>query len=184
MEPPNSPPPDGGNQIRPILTVGHSNYAVEKLLGLLRQHRIDVLVDVRSQPYSRFASQFNREQLDWDVTKAGIRYLFLGEELGGRQLGKITSLDERLAIADEVAALPAFQRGIDRLVNGAGTHQIALLCAEEDPTECHRRLWVGRAVQGRGVMVNHIRGDGRIDSDDMLKRLAPPEGQQLELFGE
>jgi uncharacterized protein (DUF488 family) len=176
-----SSPSDAG-QAPTILTVGHSNQPVSHLLALLRRHDIAVLVDVRSQPYSRFATQFNREQLEPAVTNAHLRYLFMGEELGGRQLGKIPSLDERLARADDVAHLPAFQRGIDRLLDGAGRYRIAILCAEEDPTECHRRLWVGRALRARGATVLHIRGDGRLDADEALKRLEPPAGEQLRLF--
>jgi uncharacterized protein (DUF488 family) len=172
-----SPPPT-------ILTVGHSNQPVEHLLGLLKQHAIDVVVDVRSQPYSRYATQFNREHLEPSVTNAGLRYLFLGEVLGGRQLGKIPTLEERLARADEVADLAAFRRGIERVLTGARRYRIGLLCAEEDPTECHRRLWVGRALRARGAYVAHIRGDGRLDADDTLKRLEPPPGEQLSLFGE
>src|SRR5215212_4547856 len=162
-----------------VLTIGHSNHTVERLLGLLRQHGVEALADVRSQPYSRFAHQFNRELLQSDVTKAGLRYLFMGEELGGRQLGKIVALDERLAAYDRISALPAFQQGIGRLVAGARTHRIALLCAEEDPTECHRRVWVARALRENGAEVAHIRRDGRLDPDDALKRLVPPAGRQL-----
>jgi len=169
---------------RPILTVGHSNHPVERLVELVRQHDVDVLVDVRSQPYSRFATQFNRELLEPVVTDAGLRYLFMGEELGGRQLGKIPTLAERLARADDVAQLPAFQRGIERLLDGARRHRIAVLCAEEDPTECHRRVWVARALRAHGAEVAHIRGDGRLDADDALRRLVTPAGRQLDLFGE
>lgn len=174
-------PVSAGSQ-RTILTVGHSNQSVEHLLNLLRQHAIDVLVDVRSQPYSRYATHFNREHLEPAVTNANLRYLFMGEELGGRQLGTIPSLDERLARADEVARRPAFRRGIDRLLDGSERYRIAILCAEEDPTECHRRLWVGRALRAHGATVLHIRGDGRLDADEALKRLEPPAGEQLSLF--
>jgi uncharacterized protein (DUF488 family) len=165
-----------------ILTVGHSNHPTERLLSLLRQHGVQVLADVRSQPYSRFAHQFNRELLQASVTNAGLQYLFMGEELGGRQLGKIASLQERLAAYERVAALPAFQRGIERLLDGARTYRFALLCAEEDPTECHRRVWVARALRERGAEVLHIRGDGRLDADTALRRLEPPAGRQLGLF--
>src|SRR5688572_14810967 len=89
-----------------ILTVGHSNHATERLLLLLRLHGVQIVADVRSQPYSRFAHQFNRELLDPAVTNAGFRYLFLGEELGGRQLGRIVSLQERLAAYEQVASSP------------------------------------------------------------------------------
>ena len=178
------PPPLERDSGWPILTVGHSNHPAERLVELLRQHAVDVLADVRSQPYSRFATQFNRELLEPVVTDAGLRYLFMGEELGGRQLGNIPTLAERLARADEVARLPAFQRGIERLLDGARRYRIAVLCAEEDPTECHRRVWVARALLAGGARVAHIRGDGRLDDDDALRRLVAPAGRQLDLFGE
>ena len=161
-----------------ILTIGHSNHPVERLVALLQQHGVQVLVDVRSQPYSRFAHQFNRENLEPVVTNAGLQYLFMGEELGGRQLGKIADHQERLAAYDRIAALPAFQRGIERVLTGAQEYRIALLCAEEDPTECHRRVWVTRALRERGAEVEHLRGDGHVDPEDALGEI----GLQLGLF--
>ncbi|MGE3272600.1 MAG: DUF488 family protein [Chloroflexota bacterium] len=164
-----------------ILTVGHSNHTVERLLSLLASHDVQVLVDVRSQPYSRFATQFNREQLEPAVSAADLRYLFMGDELGGRQLGGIISTDKRLEKYDEVAASPGFRRGIQRVLKGAETYRIALLCAEEDPTECHRRVWVTRALMEAGANVAHLRGDGRLDPDSALKQHG---GFQLDLFDE
>ena len=161
-----------------ILTVGHSNHTAERLVELLQQHGVQVVVDVRSQPYSRFAPQFNRENLQPVVTGAGLQYLFMGEELGGRQLGRIEENRDRKAAYARVAALPAFQRGIERVVSGSATYQIALLCAEEDPTECHRRVWVTRALRERGADVWHVRGDGHLDADDRLGDI----GVQLGLF--
>jgi uncharacterized protein (DUF488 family) len=165
-----------------VLTVGHSNHRVERLLELLHQHGVTLLVDVRSQPYSRFAHQFNRENLLPAVTNAGLRYLFHGEELGGRQLGRITVLQDRLAAYARLAEAPQFQRGLDRVLAETESATVALLCAEEDPTECHRRVWVARGLHERGATVQHIRGDGRLDADEALRRLDPPAGHQLGLF--
>jgi uncharacterized protein (DUF488 family) len=165
-----------------VLTVGHSNHPAGRLIELLQRHAVSLLVDVRSQPYSRFAHQFNRENLQPVVTNAGLRYLFLGEELGGRQLGRITDLQERLAAYDRLAESEQFQRGLDRVLEEAASDTVAILCAEEDPTECHRRVWVARALRERGAMVHHIRGDGHLDADDALRRLEPPAGRQLGLF--
>jgi uncharacterized protein (DUF488 family) len=168
-----------------ILTVGHSNHPVERLLALLHQHGVQVLVDVRSQPYSRFAPQFNRENLQASVTAAGLQYLFFGEELGGRRQGTIISTDERVQAYKQVAAEPSFQAGIETVLERAKNDVVALLCAEEDPTECHRRVWVTRALLEAGAEVAHLRAVGhvsRVDEDRALKRLAPPEGHQLSLF--
>lgn len=164
-----------------LLTVGHSNHTVERLIELLLQHGVQVLVDVRSQPYSRFAAQFNREQLQPTVTAAGLQYLFMGEELGGRQLGRIISTDKRLEAYEQVATTPGFRSGIERVLKGAQMYRIALLCAEEDPTECHRRVWVTRALTEAGADVAHLRGNGRVDADSALKQHG---GFQLDLFGD
>jgi uncharacterized protein (DUF488 family) len=165
-----------------VLTVGHSTHPAVRLLELLQLHAVSLLADVRSQPYSRFAHQFNRENLQPVVTNAGLRYLFLGEELGGRQLGKITVLQERLAAYDRLAGSAQFQRGLDRVLREAEAGTVAILCAEEDPTECHRRVWVARGLRERGASVKHIRGDGHVDADEALRRLEPPAGHQLGLF--
>jgi len=182
---PSFPVEDGLLAIQPqprLFTVGHSNHTTARLLELLTLHGVQVLVDVRSAPYSRFAPHFNRESLEPTIKHTGLRYLFMGEELGGRQLGKIVSLPERLAAYEQVAANPAFRASIGRLLRGATDYVIAVLCAEEVPTECHRRVWVARALRERGADMQHIRGDGRLDTDTALRRLEPPAGRQLDLF--
>ncbi len=70
-----------------VFTVGHSNHDEQAFLNLLRQHEIDVVADVRSQPYSKYASQFNAEQIKRALAAAGVEYVFLGKELGGRPDG-------------------------------------------------------------------------------------------------
>ncbi len=66
---------------RVVYTIGHSNGTTERLLALLNQHGITAVADVRSQPYSRFNPQFNRETLLGELKTAGIGYVFLGQEL-------------------------------------------------------------------------------------------------------
>ena len=70
-----------------IFTIGHSNHSLEVFINLLQSHKIDVHVDVRSKPFSRFSPQFNKEGLEKTVKVSGIKYLFMGRELGGRPLG-------------------------------------------------------------------------------------------------
>ena len=70
-----------------IWTVGHSTHPVDELVALLRAARIEVLADVRSQPYSRHNPQFRRENLKVSLEEAGFRYVFLGAELGEQAAG-------------------------------------------------------------------------------------------------
>ncbi|MDH3785234.1 MAG: DUF488 domain-containing protein, partial [Acidobacteriota bacterium] len=68
-----------------VFTIGHSTHSTTTFVGLLRQHEITAVGDVRSSPYSRFNPQFNRETLKRDLWASGIAYVFLGDELGARR---------------------------------------------------------------------------------------------------
>ena len=151
-----------------ILTVGHSNHSPERLIELLVGHGVEVVVDVRSSPYARYATHFNREPLEKLLRTHGLKYLFLGDVLGGRPEGHEFYDDQGHVLYGRLAASPTFAAGVERLLRGAQISCIALLCSEEDPSECHRRLLLGRVMADRGVDVFHIRGDGRLQSEAEL----------------
>ena len=174
------PPPD-----RVIFTIGHSNQTSDDFVALLGVHAIEVVVDVRSRPYSRYAPQFNSDQLKASLPAAGVKYLFLGKELGGRP----DSLDyydaEGYVLYDRVARAPFFLAGLARLETGMQRYRVAMMCSEEDPAGCHRHLLIARVLEGRGIAVRHIRGDGRLQTPaDLAAAAAPPEttAGQLTLF--
>ena len=151
-----------------IWTVGHSNHPLETFLDLLARHQIAVLIDVRSSPYSRYASQFNREAIQPALQHCKIQYLYLGDLLGGRvEDPRFYDQDGRV-LYGEVAQSPSFRQGIERLMERAAHSRTAILCGEEDPTDCHRRLLVGRVLQDRGASVIHLRGDGREQTEAEL----------------
>lgn len=152
-----------------LFSIGHSNHALETFLGLLKQHRIEVLVDARSHPYSKFAPHFDAGPLKKEVTSAGIKYLFLGKELGGRPNGDEFYDADGYVLYSRVAESLLFLEGIRRLETGVTKYRVALLCSEEDPLACHRRLLVGRVLARRGVPLDHIRGDGRIQTEAELQ---------------
>lgn len=153
---------------RRLFTIGHSNHTDEHFVGLLRQHEIEVLVDVRSQPYSQYSSQFNRDALQREVVAAGRQYLFLGEELGGRPPETDCYDDEGHVLYSTLARIPRFLGGIERVEKGIQKYRVALMCSEEDPTVCHRFLLVARVLVERGTVPLHIRGDGRLDTHAAL----------------
>jgi uncharacterized protein (DUF488 family) len=165
-----------------VFTVGHSNHSLELFVSLLSAHEIDAVVDVRSQPYSRFAAQFNREALAAALDDHGIKYVFLGRELGGRPDGDEYYDDEGHVLYGRVAASPLFQAAVLRLENGLSRYRLALMCSEEDPTNCHRRLLVTRVLNDRGVEVVHVRGDGRVQRERDLS--GGPQGDIFNGFEE
>ena len=154
-----------------VYTVGHSTHTVERLTALLAMHQVATLCDVRSNPYSRFNPQFNREGLRHLLAEAGVNYLFLGHELGARsddpacyEAGKVQY--------DRLARTALFQAGLDRLSEVAGRDRVALMCAEKDPLDCHRTILVAPQVQARGFAVEHILEDGTLEShEETMTRL-------------
>lgn len=153
-------------ELRPtVLTVGHSNGSLEAFIELLRHQEIEVLVDTRSQPYSRFVPHFSRETLQRAVTVASIRYLFMGDALGGRPTPPECYDAEGKVLYGKVEEQEFYRLGIERLINGIKRFRVCLLCSEEDPVHCHRRLLIARTLIRRGIEVQHIRGTGRIESE-------------------
>lgn len=155
---------------RRIYTIGHSNHDEEAFVDLLQQHRIDVVADVRSQPYSKYTTQFNSDQIKPALASAGIRYVFLGQQVGGRPDGSEFYDADGYVLYDRLAASSSFLEGIERLEEGIQKYRVALMCSEEDPAECHRNLLVGRVLADRGAELRHIRGDGRLQSQAELDR--------------
>ena len=166
-----------------IFTIGHSNHSLETFVDLLQQNGIEVLVDTRSQPYSKYASHFNKEALKLALPKVGIKYAFFGKELGGRPDGEAFYDEEGHVLYGNVAEAPFFLEGIERLEKGAAKYRVAIFCSEENPSVCHRRLLVTRVLQQRGDSVCHIRGDGRLQTEEELQAEdAARDGGQQSLF--
>lgn len=149
-----------------IFTIGHSNLDLETFIKLLKDNNIEVLVDVRSNPYSRFASQFNKGSIQKAIQANKMKHLFLGKELGGKPEGPDFYDSDGYVLYSRIADSPLFAEGIERIIKGIKTYRIAIMCSEENPMNCHRWLLVGRVLSDKGIQVLHIRGDGRIQSED------------------
>ena len=171
--------PDTGRfALPPIYTIGHSRHPAEVFLALLGRHAIARLVDVRSHPASRWAPHFGKATLARILATAAIDYRFLGGPLGGRPDGAVFYTADGALDVLRRAEAPDFQAGIDELLSLARETPTVVLCAEEDPSRCHRKRLVASALRQRGRAVVHIRGDGRLEPDAPTG-LAPA---QLPLF--
>lgn len=160
-----------------VLTIGHSNHAIGAFLELLARHRMATVADVRSVPYSRRHPQFNRRALERSLGQHGIRYLFLGAELGARSADPSCYDEEGRVQYSRLARTATFRRGIGRVLDEAVVSRVALLCAERDPANCHRAILVAPALVWRGAGVTHILADGGLESqEEMLDRLCAANG--------
>ncbi len=167
-----------------LYTIGHSNHEQDYFCELLLQHGIDVLADVRSSPYSRYTSQFNTEQLKTALAAKGIRYVFLGDQLGGRPTAAEHYDQQGHALYHRMARSETFRQGIERLVVGMQKYRVAIMCSEEDPSVCHRFLLVSRVMADQGTEIRHIRGDGSLASHDQIRAAAGGMQPQGLLFPE
>jgi len=152
-----------------IYTIGHSNHSSETFVRLLTEAKIEVLVDVRSNPSSSWVSYANPRDLKHILEAAGIKYLYLGDVLGGRPDDpECYNLQTGKADYQAMQSKALFQKGLRRLLEGLKKHRICVMCAEENPTSCHRNLLVGEGLRREGIKLLHIRGTGQIQTDDEL----------------
>ena len=148
-----------------LLSIGHSDQPLDHLVKLLDRWRVEVVADVRTSPYSSRHPQFNSRNLRFGLRDAGVRYLFLGKELGGRPEGDRFYDSDGDVDYGRIAETDLFQSGLDRLVDGARRFRVAILCSEESPAKCHRFFLVTRALRDRGVAVAHIRSGSNVLQD-------------------
>lgn len=153
-------------------TIGHSVYPIDEFIALLKSNGINCIVDVRSSPYSRFASQYNREILNEELKKAGILYLFMGEALGARYEDSALLFEDGRVDFDRVRQTDTFKAGIGRVIDGLQKgYSISLMCSEKEPFDCHRFVLVSKALQEEGIEVRHITPDAVILNSELEDRL-------------
>ena len=167
-----------------LYTIGHSNHSSTEFLQLLMTHGIDVLIDVRSQPYSKYCPQFNTRALQSMLPPRGIQYLFLGDQLGGRPSDEQYYDAAGHVLYHRIAESSAFRSGVERLREESDNGQVAMMCSEENPIHCHRFLLVTKVVAQLGFDVYHIRGDGSMDRDAVLRAASGRDDRQKMLFDE
>ena len=131
-----------GNRL--VCTLGTSTRSPQEFIDLLSSHGVEVVVDVRKFPSSRF-EHFHREKLASLLSKSGIDYVYMGEELGGYRRGGYQSF----------TATPEFQDGLTKLQEIARKRGAAIVCAERFPWRCHRRF-IALELEKQGWQVNHI----------------------------
>jgi uncharacterized protein (DUF488 family) len=146
-----------------LFTVGHSSHSLETFLNLLRSSGVTAVADVRSSPFSRFSPQYNRDTLCPALEAFGIRYVFLGLELGARR-AEPECYEGSKARYELIAQAPLFRQGLGRVARGIESFRVALMCAERDPITCHRTILVCRYLRDAAGPIMHILDDGTLET--------------------
>jgi uncharacterized protein (DUF488 family) len=160
-----------------IFTIGHSTRTQDEFIAILREFKIEMLVDIRRFPGSRRLPHFNRQELEQTLPAAGIEYIWL-EDLGGRRSGPKLADSQNPGLTSpgfrhyaDYMQTEQFQKAVERLIqialatakrSEAGSAKIAaIMCAEKLFWKCHRRLLSDYLV-AHGVQVEHIMESGRL----------------------
>lgn len=164
-----------------LLTIGYGNRPLDEVLGQLRHESVQFLIDVRSNPQSKFNPDFSGEPLERSLQATGIKYVFMGDTLGGRP-DDMSCYENGHVIYERVRERPFFQKGLERLLSAVAQRLVVcILCSESNPADCHRTKLIGVALSAAGVDVVHLCKNGERLSQAQL--MASLESLQGDLFG-
>lgn len=152
-----------------VYTIGHSNVEPDEFVKRLKQFNIEILIDVRSRPYSKYVPSFNKDKIERLCKDNGINYLFLGDLLGGKPEDDSVTYERIKINYGLLAQKDYFLQGIDKLLNLASGYVVCLMCSEGQPDECHRSLLLAPVLEKRGIEVLHILPDRTAINSEKLK---------------
>ena len=172
--------------MKELFTIGHSNHSLDFFLELISLHRLSKIIDVRSNPYSKYSPHFNKDVLGGVLRNSNIDYMFLGRELGA-QRSEDDCYIEGKAKYDRIAHLSTFRHGLERVLQEVECNRVALMCSESDPITCHRTILISRELKKvcPDLKITHILADSTEEQQELSeKRLINLHKLQPELFGD
>jgi len=172
--------------MKELFTIGHSSHSLERFLELLASQGISAIADVRSDPYSKYSPQYNKDVLERSFIDAGIKYIFLGREIGARRSEESCYIEGQVKF-ELIKELPVFRAGLDRVLLEIDKYRVVLMCAEAEPLNCHRTILICRQLRKirHDLQITHILGNGATESNEETEqRLVRLHKLQPELFGE
>ncbi|MBO9594127.1 MAG: DUF488 domain-containing protein [Niabella sp.] len=169
---------------KPLYTIGHGTRKVDEFLTLLKTFDIEYLIDVRSQPYSKFNPQFNQNDLKFFLKENGITYVFMGDSIGGRPQD-ISCYDHEGKVDYEIVKTKNFfLHGIDRLKKAyAKNMNVVIMCSESKPEECHRTKLIGKVLNLDNIVLRHIDEKGKLKDQASVINELNKGRSDVDLFG-
>ena len=157
----------------PVYTVGHSTRSIIEFVELLKQGRIDLVVDIRSIPRSRTNPQFNLDALPDALSTWQIGYVRIAELGGRRTKSKVVPpeingfwTNQSFHNYADYALSNEFRLGFSRLIELSGERRCAIMCSEAVWWRCHRRF-VADYLLHSGRNVFHLMGVARVNGATM-----------------
>jgi uncharacterized protein (DUF488 family) len=169
---------------KPLYTIGHGNRKPEDFLALLKDFGIEYLIDVRSQPFSKFNPQFNQNHLKFFLERNGLKYVFMGDTIGGRPANPTCYDDDGKVDYEMVKEKDFFLTGIDRLKKAYDKNiQVVMMCSESKPCECHRSKLIGKVLISENIVLQHIDEKGKLKDQTTVINELNKGLSEYDLFG-
>lgn len=133
-----------------LYTIGYAGKQIDEFIKLLKIHGITCLIDVRTSPFSKTFSEYDKNRLKETLKANNILYAHFGEEFGARRVEQeaytlsYNLKGEQFEQVDfsKVENLPSFRKGVDRIFNAVEQgFKICFMCSEKHPIDCHR-FWL------------------------------------------
>ncbi len=153
-----------------IFTIGYGNRSINMFTNLLSEYGITSLIDVRSNPCSRFNPHYNKKHLQEILQSIEIEYLYMGDSLGGKPKDSKLYINGKLNY-EIVNTLPIYKEALQKLIELSDDKNICLMCCELNPNDCHRKNLIGETLSSNNILINHINERGLISIHSNLKRL-------------
>lgn len=161
----------------PILTAGYGNRGFEGFVALMKRHGVTHVVDVRSVPQSSYWEDFRRERLQRILPEAGLRYVYMGDTLGGVENSPVLCKDPESVALEPLFEDPKLRLGLDRLLEAAESRTVCLMCGCLRPHRCHRFRLIGEALARRGIEIVHLDGEGEpLPHAQVVEEAKPSQG--------
>lgn len=145
--------------MKAVYTIGHSTRPIEEFIDLLKNNRVEQLVDVRTIPRSRHNPQYEQTALEISLPKSGIEYKYM-KDLGGLRPAVKNSVNQGWQnqsfrnYADYMQTAE-FKKALNKLIKSAKAKTTAIMCAEAVPWRCHRSL-IADALIAKNILVKEI----------------------------
>jgi len=169
-----------------IYTIGYATKNITDFIAQLKRYGITAVADVRSVPFSKIFIDYHQHNIQLHLAEAGIRYVYLGDELGPRSKDE-DHYDKGQVNFSKLSKSQLFAKGLQRLSKSYDKgFKVALMCAEKDPANCHRSLLIAyhmQAVGGHDWDIKHINHDGGIEKqEDLEARLVQLHTVKQDMF--
>jgi len=129
-----------------LATIGYETDTQGGMIDRLKAADVELVLDVRAVASSRKAG-FSKTLLGNSLKDQGIDYLHLrplGTPKPGREAARAGRIDEMHAIFNAHLEEPDAVLALTQATELTKTKRVALLCYEDDPNCCHRRIVADR----------------------------------------